>query len=274
MTAQEGLLSMQRTYSNRWFDKVPTHYIIWSDGSFVKVNWLDVIVWATLNYDANANGIHIEMVGDSNVNYHTPKQYETLRTLIGWIKQKYPKSELKYRKDFLQTTPETWKQRYKNCPGKNFDYDFMNKKTITFHLSRYYSPEPNQKRYLSDKTWYISEKYTNDYIRMWYKQWYEWDVCMNCWCSLEGEKKLYDCTVPADWQKLRPEWAWTVIACPKEYKLGTMFYLDDIGVTICRDRGWAIVGNRLDIWLWYWDTALDSRNNKYTGKKQWYVLSQ
>lgn len=256
MTAEQWRLSMQRTYVKRTWDVIPTHYIIGSDGSFVKVNWLDVIVGATLNGDANANGIHIEMIWDSNVNYHTPKQYETLRTIVGWIKEKHPKTEIKYHKDFLQTTQDTGKQRYKNCPGKNFDYDFMSKKNISFHLSRYYSPEPWQTKYFR---WSYNE-----------------DVCMNCWCAKEPDGTFiapYDCTVPADGHKLLPTEAWKVIACPKEYKLGTKFYLEWIWVVTCRDRGWAINGNRLDLRGWYWQTAIDNWKNIPTGIRKWYVFN-
>lgn len=35
-------------------------------GDWVKVNELDTIVGATLNPEANVNGIHIEIVGDFN----------------------------------------------------------------------------------------------------------------------------------------------------------------------------------------------------------------
>ena len=93
---------------------------------------MDKIVGATLNADANANGIHIELVGDFNSYYPHPNQYKTLKMLIGWIKEKYPNLEIKYHQDFQQ----------KNCPGILFDRDFMNDKSKTFSLTRYYTPVP------------------------------------------------------------------------------------------------------------------------------------
>jgi len=97
---------MTRTYVKNTGDIVPTHYIIGREGDFVKANSLDKIVGATLDADANANGIHIELVGDFNSYEPNEKQYDMLKTLIGWIKQKYPKIEVKYHQDFQK----------KNCP--------------------------------------------------------------------------------------------------------------------------------------------------------------
>ena len=40
--------------------------VVGCSGDWVKVNELDTIVGATLNPEANVNGIHIEIVGDFN----------------------------------------------------------------------------------------------------------------------------------------------------------------------------------------------------------------
>lgn len=138
-------------------------------------------------------------------------------------------------------------------------------------LSRYYSPVPWQKKYLSDVDWYIWKKYTDKYKANWYTQGYERDVCMNCWCRLDWkEKQLYDCTIPADWLKLTDDDIHKAVACPSEYKLGTKIYLKDIWTVVCRDRGWAIKNNRLDMWCWIWEKALDNWDNCPTWNHLWH----
>ena len=125
LSAQEWLLSMTRTYVKNTGDIVPTHYIIGREGDFVKANSLDKIVGATLDADANANGIHIELVWDFNSYEPNEKQYDMLKTLIGWIKQKYPKIEVKYHQDFQQ----------KNCPGVYFNRKFLDPVVMIPHAN-------------------------------------------------------------------------------------------------------------------------------------------
>lgn len=252
MTADEMKLSMQRTYvDNRWFNTIPTHYIIWCNWDFVKVNELDQIVWATLNEEANINWIHIEIVWDFNKWQPNEEQYKMVNQLIKWILEKYPDMEIKWHGDF----------QAKNCPGINFDwskiygninskyYSWENKKEeITFSLSRYYSVLPNQKRYYNWRT-------------------YEEDFKVNC---------AGDCTVPSDWWKLTNDDAWKSVACPKEYPLWTRFYLEWIGEVKCRDRWWAIVKQwetvRLDMFCWLWDYALDNWSKCPTWIRKWYII--
>ena len=252
MTAEEMKMSMFYTYvQNKWFTYIPTHYIIWCNWDFVKVNELDTIVWATLNEEANVNWIHIEIVGDFNKWEPNESQYVMVNQLINWILEKYPDMEIKWHGDF----------QAKNCPGINFDwskiygninskyYSWENKKEeITFSLSRYYSVQPNQKRYYNWRT-------------------YEEDFKMNC---------AGDCTVPSDWWKLTNEDAWKSVACPKEYPLGTKFYLEWIGEVKCRDRWWAITKQwevvRLDMYCWLWDYALDNWSKCPTWIRKWYII--
>jgi len=40
-----------------------------------------------------------------------------------------------------------------------------------------------------------------------------------------------------------------VVACPPTYKLGTQFWVEDLGILTCEDRGGAIKGRRLDLWV-------------------------
>lgn len=136
----------------------------------------------------------------------------------------------------------------------------------TFNLSRYYSPLKTQQDYLSTTEWYYSEKYVRMYIN--YFPWYEQDVCMNCWCKLKWDKKLYDCEYPANWVKLRQEQWWKVVACPVEYPLWTKFFIEWIGDVACVDRWWAIKKNRIDLWMWYW---LENFSKIAWWNYRWYV---
>ena len=252
MTAEEMKMSMFYTYvQNRWFEYIPTHYIIWCNWDFVKVNELDTIVWATLNEEANINGIHIEIVWDFNKWQPNEEQYKMLNQLIEWILEKYPDMEIKWHGDFQN----------KNCPWVNFDwnriygkinskyYSWENKKEeITFSLSRYYSVLPNQKRYYNWRS-------------------YEDDFKMNC---------AGDCTITADWHRLTNDDAGKSVACPKEYELGTKIWLEGIGEVVCNDRGSAIKTKnwevRLDMRCWVGDDALDNWSKCPTWKRKWYIV--
>lgn len=253
MTAEEMKMSMFYTYvQNKWFTYIPTHYIVGCNGDFVKVNELDTIVGATLNEEANVNGIHIEIVWDFNKWVPNDSQYTMVNQLITRILEKYPDAEIKWHGDFQN----------KNCPWVNFDWNRIKwkitskyytpkeKKEITFSLSRYYTVVPNQKRYYNGRT-------------------YEEDFKVNC---------AWDCNVTADGHVLQNSDVWKVVACPKEYKLWTKFYLEWIGVVACHDRGWAIQKQweviRLDLWMWLWDIWLDNiYNNKYRwGEYKGYLI--
>jgi 3D (Asp-Asp-Asp) domain-containing protein len=47
------------------------------------------------------------------------------------------------------------------------------------------------------------------------------------------------------------------IACPKSIELGTWLNIEDVGLRRCDDRGGAIKGNRLDLFIPRLDKALD-----------------
>lgn len=261
MTAEEMKQSMFYTWvQNRWAEYIPTHYIVWCSWDWIKVNELDRIVWATLNPDANANWIHIEIVWDFNNGTPSQSQYDTVNQLIYWIKEKYPDMQIKWHKDF----------QAKNCPGVNFDWskiktwwiDFTKQQPVpqqtqptdtkrkTFSLSRYYSVMPNQSRYYNWRT-------------------YEQDFAINC----SG-----DPMVTSDWHQLNDNEWWKVVACPKDIKLWTKLYIEWIWEVTCHDRWWKIIKQwdtyRIDLWMWVWQAGLDRiyNNSIKWWIYKWYVL--
>lgn len=238
MSAEEMKQSMYNTYvANKWFDYIPTHYIVWCSWDWVKVNELDTIVWATLNWEANRVWIHIEIVWDFNVWQPNEEQYDTVNQLIQRILEKYPNMEVKWHWDFQP----------KNCPWINFDWNKIvkeKKEYIDFSLSRYYTVQPNQSRYYNWRT-------------------YEEDFKINC---------QWDCLYTANWHKLTDNDMYKSVACPKEYELWTRIYLEWIWEVVCNDRWWAIIWNRIDMRCWIWDKALNNRSKCPTGTRKWYIL--
>ncbi len=101
--------------------------------------------------------------------------------------------------------------------------------TWYFVVTAYYSPLPNQDKYLTGN--YESEKRLN-----W--QWIAW----------------------ASWKSV---FSW-MLAAPKSYSFGTKIYLEWLWIWSVEDRGWAIVPawqrgykhDRIDVWMWYWDEWL------------------
>jgi len=101
--------------------------------------------------------------------------------------------------------------------------------TWYFVVTAYYSPLPNQDKYLTGN--YESEKRLN-----W--QWIAW----------------------ASWKSV---FSW-MLAAPKSYNFGTKIYLEWLWIWSVEDRGWAIVPawqrgykhDRIDVWMWYWDEWL------------------
>ena len=253
MTAEEMKLSMTRTrINNRGNNHIPAHFIIWSDGSVATGEDITKPVGAVVmdKYntlaqvrDANFNGIHIELAGDFNNHKPTDAQYKALSKLVQRLDKQYTGLQIKGHKDFQS----------KDCPWKLFDFgriDRTPKKTITFSLSRYYSPVSWQARYYNGRT-------------------YEEDKTMNCGAGAIGND---GCLYPADGKILTNADKNKVVACPKEYKLWTKIYLEGIWVVTCRDRGGAIKGNRLDMYCWIWEWALDNRKSCHTWPRQWYVI--
>lgn len=106
----------------------------------------------------------------------------------------------------------------------------------TWGISRYYSPVKGQKRY-------YNKNYAND-------------KAMNCGPG--------DCLDTASGYRLSDKDSFKVVACPKTFKFGTKFEIQDIGIVVCEDRGGAIKGKRLDLWAGIGDQGV---TNIYTRKE-------
>ena len=122
----------------------------------------------------------------------------------------------------------------------------------TFTLSRYYSPAVGQTVYYKDRAY---------------------DIMMNC-----GGTDEEGCKYPADGWLLTDEEIGTVFACPPSLKLWSkiklVFHWWEVE-GVCRDRGWAIKGMRLDNRCWYGDEGVSNiREWKgcYTGKAKVYRI--
>lgn len=226
--------------SNKGFTLIPTHYIVWCSGDIAKVNDEELIVWAVAKdkyntneqvSEANRYGIHIEIVGDFNINEPSQKQYEAINKLIKEIEARNGKLEIKWHKDFAS----------KNCPWTKFEREKITAKPMVapkqktqgdkFILSRYYSPVEWQKNY--------------------FRWGYENDYKMNC---------QWDCSITANGTKLTKEMVGKVGACPKEMKWQTI-KLDlwwEVIDFYCADVGSAITEWRIDIRCWFWQEWYDN----------------
>lgn len=99
-----------------------------------------------------------------------------------------------------------------------------------WELTTYYSPEPDQANYFAGGT-------------------YKEDFYMNC---------SNTCEHTADGTRLTNEHIYTAVACPRTLELGTKLFINGLGEVVCRDRGGAIKGQRLDVWAGWGEMGLDN----------------
>lgn len=245
----------------RYGEIVPTHYIVDSYWTVInptpttEVAWgfSDKNWWLTLDEAISLNwqSIHIEVVGSRVDTEHPAKmskeQEKALRELIDNLSIQYPNTELTAHSLIDKNKGSCWQALLRTLlsePEKEPEW-------IEISLSRYYSVMPNQTEYYGWRT-------------------YEEDFNINC----QG-----DCLITADWHQLQSSEAGLVVACPKEYKLWTKFYVEWLWTVTCHDRGWAITVQwkviRLDVRSWIWDQwRINIQKNKIrTGKTRGYVLS-
>ena len=239
----------------------PYHYMIDRNGQTVRYNDLDINVWGTMNNYINQRAIQIALVWNFMVEKPTEAQYAELNRVIAKLMTLNHKTKIQiiWHKEASPTS----------CPWINFDFSRVRQlpaiipnihwapivapksaKVITFHLSRYYSPVPNQTRYYGNK----------DYLS---------DVKMNCGLNKDGTPS--DCLHTANWHQLVMSDKNQSVACDKSM-LGKKIYLDWVGVVTCNDVWWAIKGNRLDMRCGIWDKALDEWTECKTGIKNGYLL--
>ena len=244
----------------RYWPIVPTHYIVdskWTVLNVTDVNepagWFSDKNWGLTLSEAltlNRQSIHIEVVGtrvDTEKKADMPKaQEKALRELVAQLQQQYPNAELTAHSLVDRNKGSCWQALLRTLlsePEKEPQW-------MEISLSRYYSVVPNQTEYYGWRT-------------------YEEDFAINC----QG-----DCLITADWHQLQSSEAGLVVACPKEYKLWTKFYVEWLWTVTCHDRGWAITVQwkviRLDVRSWIWDQwRINIQKNKIrTGKTRGYVI--
>lgn len=113
-------------------------------------------------------------------------------------------------------------------------------------VSRYYTPVKGQEKYYGKAGTY------------------EKDYKMNC----QG-----DCLSTASGYMLAQKDEFKIVACPKNYELGSKFEIEGLGIVTCEDRGGAIKGKRLDLWVGIGDRGLDNVYGTNTsGIKKVYLL--
>lgn len=78
-----------------------------------------------------------------------------------------------------------------------------------------------------------------------------------------------DCLVTASGYKLTHEDKFKVVACPPAFPFGTQFDIEGTGIVRCEDRGGAIKGQHLDLWVGIGD---DAWIGKGSGMKDVYQL--
>ena len=253
-TAEDVLASMQK----RYWEPVPTHYIVdanWTvlnpvpitepAGWFSTKNW-----WLTLDdaIQLNRQSIHIEVVWTWTDTEHqaklSSKQDKALRELVQQLQSKYPSATLTAHSLIDKNKWTCWQAVLKTLT----EWDWH--QWINISLSRYYSVQPDQTSYYWGRT-------------------YEEDFAINC---------QWDCLTTADWHQLKSSEAGLVVACPKEYKLWTKFYVEWLWTVTCHDRWGAIVTQwetiRLDVRSGIWDQwRINIQTNKIrTWKTRWYVI--
>jgi 3D (Asp-Asp-Asp) domain-containing protein len=157
---------------------------------------------------------------------------------------------------------------WSSCPGKNFDKNriiesflplkvnspdwslMLEKKNPllwTYNMTRYYSPIQWQDHYYKWKT-------------------YAQDVTTNCWSSAIWNN---GCLTPAYWWILTNEETWRVVACWSQFPPYTKFNIKWYWWVTCKDRGSSIIGKDLDLWVWFWNTGLNTIEN--TVRPAWSV---
>ena len=101
------------------------------------------------------------------------------------------------------------------------------------------SEKVNTKEYIGE--WKVSTYYTPVKGQdKYFNGSYDSDFYINC----SG-----DCFVTASGYTLTEKDVKKIVACPSPFKFGTIFDIEGVGEVRCEDRGGAIKGKRLDLWV-------------------------
>lgn len=255
------------------------HYIVQADWTIDNVRYEDEVGWGTkVN---NIDVIHIAFCWNFNDHEPTPEQYKEWGKLIWEIRER------------IWTAPVYWHWQLvweaTACPWKLFDYERLSfftpfqdeekiiKKTSPwkvevkkqsiptewllgeFNITRYYSCDPNQTRYLPREVNVLKKKIWRDpSLQELYTE-----------CNRRQFNGDNDNTQPKHWARYTNADAGIAVACPKEIpartKLRIEWYDKDV---VCRDVGSAIVSGRLDLYVGIGDYWVDNFNNFPTGKRK------
>lgn len=223
------------------------HYVITKTWDVIQTRPLTKEWWAT-KYN-NSGTIHIMLVWNFQKYPPDHRQYRSLNNLISDLYKQFP---------MIENIIWHWQAEWEStaCPGKMFD---RNKIYISrHHLTRYYSPTPDQTKWLlfekSKCRWCTSEQLYRKSVKT----------------QFNGDN---DITMPKDGKRYTDADSGNAAACPKD-KLGKSFIILTENTKIkyrqykCRDVWWAIKWNRIDIYAGIWDNAIDRWNDLPTGKQK------
>jgi len=243
------LESMTNTWVvNRHALIVPTHYIIDKWGNSVKVNDRDKNVRSVAKdkyntqsdaTEANLYGLHIELVGDFSKEQPTALQYERLNILIEQIQSRAKQEGLnpliiKTHSDFAS----------KNCPGKLFD------------LSKVWQPTTEA------ATPKVTVSSTHTFNTTWRVT--QYTPCSGSPVN-DSESQWGSCNITSRGLPLINDYSGKMGACPPSIPMSTMLQIQSANGTRtdfeCVDRGSAIQGNHIDLFVGVGTTGLNNFNN-------------
>ncbi len=112
-------------------------------------------------------------------------------------------------------------------------------------VSTYYTP-------LKDQVKYFNGTYDSDFV-------------VNC----HG-----DCFSTASGYRLSEKDVKKVVACPPTFDFGTVLEIEGVGEVICRDRGGAIKGKRLDLWVGSGDSGFNRIGQGSGNNLKIYILDK
>ncbi len=248
------------------------HRLIGSNWTITWDRQFDQVGRWSKNNCNNIETFHIALVWNFQIDKPTEAQYKTLNEVISIVRSKY-----------WEDIPVFWHGQLEKeataCPGKFFDYSklvkipekvaepiedepqpkkvyvqkpkpaaWSDKKFLgTFSLTRYYSCDPNQTKWLP---WEVN--IWQDNYAACNKRQFNWDP---------------DNTMPKDWVRYTNADAGIAVACPKEY-YGKTLIIENRWEVKCRDVWSAITAWRIDVYVWIWDRAIDNRNRFPTGSRK------